>query len=378
MQSHPDRVIFIDLLRGFAVVVMVIGHSIDSVLSIEVRMSGWFQIYDFFRGFTAPLFLFASGLAFAVATGKRWEEYTHFSVHLRRRLLRVLLLLGIGYALHVPFLSLEKIFTTTPAEAAALFQADVLHCVAVSLLLLHILILVLRSRSRFFGALAFIAPAIVLLTPIVSREDFSSLLSPVISPYLNRQQPSLFPLFPYAGFLVGGVVAGHYFQRSRSDAGTRFLTWFALAGACLATLAVAADLLPVFVLPPHDFWKTSPIFFLLRWAVVAEIVVFFMLLRNIPSTIKHYLTLLGQSSLLVYTVHIMIAYGSSINSGLIQMVGQTLTGPLALLAAASLLTVMLALVSVWHHTETHHRHLSRYIQAGLAGAFLYIFLISPY
>jgi hypothetical protein len=367
-------------MRGFAVVLMVIGHSLDSVLTNEARTTGWFQVYDFFRGFTAPLFLFVSGLAFSVATGKRWTEHTRYSPHLRRRLLRILLLFAIGYALHVPFLSLEKTFSMADRGAtASLFQADVLQCVAGSLLLLHVLILLLRSKTLFIHVLTLLVPAIVLLTPLVSREDFSSVLSPVLSPYLNRQQLSLFPLFPYAAFLFAGTVAGYYLLQWRQKAGEQqVLVRIAGFGAAAALLAVVTDLLPLSVYPLHDFWKTNPIFFLLRLGVVAEIAVVFILLRGIPETLRHRLTLLGRWSLLVYTVHIVIVYGSALNSGLAQIVGRTLPATSAFIAAAGILLGMTLLVHAWDHARSHHYHLSRYLQAGLGSSLLYLFLIRPF
>ncbi|HEX9657236.1 MAG TPA: heparan-alpha-glucosaminide N-acetyltransferase domain-containing protein, partial [Bacteroidota bacterium] len=94
-----QRIEFLDFMRGFAVMVMVIGHSVDSVLSAEARTTDFFGIYDFIRGFTAPLFLFVAGFSFLVATEKRWNEYQSFTHPLRKRLRKMLLLLVIGYAL---------------------------------------------------------------------------------------------------------------------------------------------------------------------------------------------------------------------------------------------------------------------------------------
>jgi uncharacterized membrane protein len=380
MTDRSDRLLFIDLIRGFAVILMVIGHGVDSVLNPEARISGWFQAYDFVRGFTAPIFLFVSGLVFSVATEKRWDAYTSYSPELRKRLLRIGLLLVVGYALHMPFFSLERVLNaTTREETAALFQADVLHCVAGSLIILHGLILLLRTRNHYAMALMILVPLVAILTPLVSLEDFSTSLSPALTPYVNRQQLSLFPLFPFAGFLFAGALVGHFFLKAREqNMDKKFMVHLGFMGAVCAALAVGADLLPWSVFPTHDFWKSSPVFFLVRLAVTVEIIVLFRLLSGIPELLREHLTLLGQSSLLVYTTHIMIAYGSTVNPGLAQIVGHSLPGTLALLTALLLLGAMVMLVRTWTLARTRHYHFSQCLQAGLGGTLLYMFLISPY
>ncbi|HSQ76692.1 MAG TPA: heparan-alpha-glucosaminide N-acetyltransferase domain-containing protein, partial [Bacteroidota bacterium] len=109
MIQTTQRVQSLDFMRGFAVIVMVIGHSIDSVLSPAARTTDLFRVYDGLRGFTAPLFLFISGFAFSVVVLKRWDAYVAFGAPARRRLTKMIMLLGLGYALHFPFFSLNKL-----------------------------------------------------------------------------------------------------------------------------------------------------------------------------------------------------------------------------------------------------------------------------
>ena len=147
---HSQRIQFLDIMRGIAVVVMVMGHSIDSVLSLDARSTDAFRLYDAVRGFTAPIFLFVSGFVFTIATERRWIECRSWSQPLRSRLLRILLLLVIGYALHLPFFSLNKLLhNTKPEEYAQLFQVDVLHCVAISLLILQAFVLLSKTPGLF-------------------------------------------------------------------------------------------------------------------------------------------------------------------------------------------------------------------------------------
>jgi len=65
MATHAkQRYIFIDLLRFIAVIAMLQGHTFDALLRVSMKQTWLFVVYDFFHGFVAPAFLFASGVAF--------------------------------------------------------------------------------------------------------------------------------------------------------------------------------------------------------------------------------------------------------------------------------------------------------------------------
>jgi len=380
MNPTGNRIQSIDMMRGVAVVVMVMGHSIDSVLSLEFRSTELFRIYDFFRGFTAPAFLFVSGLTFSVATEKRWEDYRRLSAPLAKRLMRILLLFMIGYSLHVPFFSLDKVLNYThPTEYAQLFQVDVLHCVAATLVVLHVLIFFVRSPARLSSLSLGLAFGVTLMTPIIWSRDLAPILSPILVPYFNQQQTSLFPLFPYSAFLLVGVAVGHQFLEARraSAEGVLFLNLARLT-AILAAGCVLLDLIPGSFYPAHDFWKTSPVFFVIRLAVIILATCLCFFIRNAPHSLAEHLNTLGQASLLVYTSHIVVVYGSAANRGLAQLIGQTLPPYQAPLIGIAVLITMVVLVQIWNYLRSNHNIPARLVEASLAGALLVLFLVRPY
>lgn len=64
--EKKHRIIFIDLMRAFAVIQMVQGHTVDALLAPEFR-SDQFPVYflwNFMRGMTAPIFMFTAGTVF--------------------------------------------------------------------------------------------------------------------------------------------------------------------------------------------------------------------------------------------------------------------------------------------------------------------------
>src|SRR5512138_3001569 len=98
MPTAKQRYLFIDLLRFTAVIVMLQGHTFDALLSPRVKQASLFYIHDFFHGFVAPMFLFASGVAFGVSTMKKWDVHRHLSRPVMKRIGRFIGLVIIGYA----------------------------------------------------------------------------------------------------------------------------------------------------------------------------------------------------------------------------------------------------------------------------------------
>jgi len=378
--AHSNRIQVIDLMRGIAVIVMVMGHSIDAVLNMDVRSTELFRLYDAVRGFTAPMFLFVSGLTFAIATEKRWAEFLTLTRPLLRRMLKILLVLAIGYALHFPFFSFTKLVNEAgPLEMEQFFQVDVLHCVAGSLLFLHLLVVLTRTPRRFAITTLALATGIVITAPFIWNMDLASALSPVVAPYFNQKQMSIFPLFPYAAFLLVGAVVGHFFlAATKTDRARAFFAGILCLGVTAGVCGLLFDPIPVSLYPPHDFWKTSPNFFLIRLGIVMVVTAGVYFLRRVPSLVGRLLAVLGQASLFVYVVHLIVVYGSAANDGLTQAVGRTLHYPQAFGIALLVLCGMLVVVHAWNYMRAHYSFSSKFVQAAFASTLLFYFFTKPY
>lgn len=380
MQRRLERIQFLDFMRGFAVIVMIVGHSIDAVLSNEARESGLFALYTFCRGFTAPMFLFVSGCAFAIATEKRWVEFRTPGRVVSRRFLKILLLFTLGYGLHLPYFSLRKIIVdATQADMMLLFQVDVLHCIAASMLILQILILITRTEQRFAIITLGMAVLMVIATPLVWSVDFGKTVSPLVAPYFNEQQPTLFPLFPFAAYLFLGVVVGHFFLVAyRAHRERAYFERLFIASVIVAVCGYLLMLFPVTVYPPHDFAKANPSWFLMRVGIIVTITSGFFFVRRIPQKAAFHLTVLGQSSLFVYVTHLLVVYGSAVNNGLAQFIGHTLSLTGTLAVVLGVLLCMIMCVHVWRYVQNQHLTLARTAQILLAGTMMFLFVARPH
>src|SRR6266705_5597202 len=128
------RELYIDAFRGLMALVMVQGHVCDALLTPAARAEPWYVFQAMFHGSTAPGFLFASGF---VAGLPRAPLSLRASIRRARRLLFVL---GVGYALHLPYLSVWKSALEAPAaQQAHALACTALHVIAVTQLFVHAL-----------------------------------------------------------------------------------------------------------------------------------------------------------------------------------------------------------------------------------------------
>src|SRR6185295_532965 len=169
-----QRYFFIDLIRFVAVLFMIQGHVFDAVLSSQVKAHPLYYVLDFFHGFVAPAFFFSSGIAYGVSTIRRWDEQIIWGTANRQRVGRYLLLIAVGYALHLPYFSLRKTLSSAlPAEMNSLLQSDALQCIGVTLLLLQFSAFLLKRKNIFIGCAAIAGTAIVVSAPLIWSMKFA-------------------------------------------------------------------------------------------------------------------------------------------------------------------------------------------------------------
>src|SRR6187200_996591 len=222
---------------------MIQGHVFDALLSPLVKSASWYYIHDFFHGFIAPMFLFASGVAYAVATLRSWEQHTVWDERVRRRMGKFLGLIAIGYALHLPYFSLWKtVNEATSLQTKSMVQVDALQCIGVTLLLLQLAVLFLRDTGYFVRAVAAGAALVILGSPILWSLSLAGTMPMGIAAYFNSESGSWFPLFPWSAYIQCGVLFGYFFLKAKDHRGrVRMVLGYAALSAGLASLALIAS-----------------------------------------------------------------------------------------------------------------------------------------
>ncbi len=303
---HP-RIAALDLARALAVVLMIVGHTLDAVLSPAARAEPPVSLYWSLRGLTAPLFLVVSGWALAAAAQGRGLRGLGV---LRSRLPRALLLLALGYGLRWPGWGIALLREGDPSVWAHLLAFDALHAIAGSLLATSLLLGLPGGARWKVGALM----ALALLAVALGASP------PSPAPALPRAIPALaiaqaaggtspFPLFPWGGYFLAGAAIG--LLGGHGD--RRFAIGLGLGGALLVTVASASGVEGV---PGGD-----PRLFALRMGAS-----FLLLasLRMVPSAMARLARPIARASLAAYLIHLPIVYGWSTHQGLQQRIGPQL------------------------------------------------------
>ena len=348
------RILFVDLARAIAVLLMVQGHTIDALLHPDFRTSLQYNAWLYLRGLTSCTFLFLSGAAFSLTAMRHWEEQRRFSRRSLKRIRRLAFFLALGYFVRFPMGKFVHLPFATDDRWRSFLAADVLQNVALTLLLLQALIWITRTPRSFATVCAWVAGLVVGLTPVVHGVDWTPWLPLWLASYMNHGTGSIFPLFPWAGFtLLGatfGVTAGPWATRDHLQPLARGLF---LVGAALAIGAGLLGEYGWFDYGVHDWWRASPLSFIQRLGSV-------LLLLSLVATIGHYVTRLtpplqglAEESLLVYAVHVAMLYGSLWTVGLGQRLGPQPPG-VVLVWVAVMLLAMTALALVWNRIQRVH------------------------
>lgn len=348
------RSLFVDLARFVAVLMMIQGHTIDAVLLPEARTGTLHWMWAFNRGLTSCLFLLLSGFVFTIATLRHWPAHLVPGPPVWRRIRRFGLFLLIGYGLHFPVNRLSLLAGMNDERWQSFLVVDVLQCLAITLLGLQALVMVTRTPRRYAVAAGALGVTVVMTWPLVWRADWS-FLPASIAAYLTPHTGSLFPLVPWSGYVLLGAVLGTvYVRRSQTDLGTFTRRYLLGGGAAFLLLAYLTPRLPVAPLGPTAFWVDSPAQFFMRAGFVLLLLALAAGASRIIGHRPPLVHALAQESLTVYALHLVLVYGSILNDGLYQRIGQVLGWGPAIALALAMWALMAAWALGWNWLKRRH------------------------
>jgi hypothetical protein len=344
--------------------VMMQGHVFDALVVPASRADPLYLLQAVLHGSTAPGFLFASGF---VAGLPRAPLSLTASL---RRAKRLLFVLGVGYAIHLPYFSVWKTLSATPAEKAALLACDALQVIAVTQL--AVLVLQWMAGRRWAPAAATLAAMVLVAGPGVWASGVARRLPMPLGAYLDMSvAPSQFPIFPFASFVLAGTVAGAGLGRQDpAIRRRRGLVWG-------FGLIAAGGLLSVPLRGVVDFWGVSPAYALIRIGALLLILLGVEALARRTQAVRP-LALLGHETLLVYVLHLLMLYGGVVGASPLDRH----FGTLGFAQAAGVLLLMLPIVSAaawaWHRFKARAPHGASLVLLFLGVAFVYEFLTRPW
>ncbi|MGD0907862.1 MAG: heparan-alpha-glucosaminide N-acetyltransferase domain-containing protein [Candidatus Acidiferrales bacterium] len=366
MPEPSRRIAYIDWLRGFACLVMFQTHCYDSWLGGKAREGGFIKLSQLGGTLPAPLFLFLAGVSFAMVTDKLRQKGVSANEIARTTILRG----GEIFCLALLFRLQEFLLGQPFSPWTDLLRVDILNVIGISLIMMGIACRIAavgtpgsgtgqeamewpmyapRLRKITIVTAVACAAAIAIVTPQMWTTWRPHWHMWWLESYIDgvhtfaQPQPWMFPIFPWAAFAFAGLAIGSLLlsEWARRNQ-TASLAVAGAAGVALFELGLWLDVRPVQLYTVHDFWHTSPNFFLVRLGLL------------LVTTFAGYawckwgpgergfspLIEMGKCSLLVYWVHIEFVYGGlSIVPRRSVGVGTATLGLVAIFCAMTLLAV---------------------------------------
>ncbi|WP_411826916.1 heparan-alpha-glucosaminide N-acetyltransferase domain-containing protein [Luteolibacter sp. AS25] len=318
IEKPKVRLKFIDLARAIAILLMLEGHFVGLTLADQALYKDHpvYMVWNFIRGFTAPLFFTVAGMIFTYLLMGAKEVHFWKRVRVRKGLMRAGELLVWGYVLQLWIKSWRDYLRGNFSDWFYAFH--VLQCIGMGLILL---ILVAWICSFFKKLPLYVGYLITLVVALMFYSWMKGLPegayfpegAPQLVQNMFRGKYSVFPIVPWLAFpLLGGALGA--FLRNERVSGTG-----AMAKYWLFLVALGLRLLWG-VIPEIPGLSAEVIEGFSWFAGRASQVVFFLgLLRWIEirwGIGLSWMRRVGQETFAIYIFHVMVLYGGTFGLGL--------------------------------------------------------------
>ena len=309
-----QRLTHIDWRRGLACLLIFQTHCYDSWLSPAARQGSFLRWSQLGGTLPAPLFLFLAGVAVALVIDRKLRREVPPGRIARETIRRGAEILGLGLLFRVQ----EFILGQPWAPWTDLLRVDILNIIGLSIVLIGIVCRLAKTRAANAMWAAGVALGIALATPPLWTTWRPRWLPWYLESYINgvhiydSPRPWLFPIFPWTALAFAGLATGFLLFSDRAvKSPARTIFSFGAAGVGLFYLSSWLDASPVQLYAVHDYWHTSPNFFLARVGVLLVLLcaAYAWCRWGLGPIGFSPLIKLGQASLLVYWVHIEFVYG---------------------------------------------------------------------
>lgn len=338
---------YLDWLRGVAVVIMVGAHVVDAWTRQEDRSRTLYMYTIFIAGLAAPLFLFLAGLTIAMSASSRAAKVGHAEAASMARW-RGLQVFGLAFLFRLQSQLLGW------GAFSNFLKVDILNVMGIAMIAAAILWGLSESRSTRILIFAIATAAVAMSTPLVREAGILAMLPDPIEAYI-RPLPGRtnFALFPWTGFVLAGAIAGELVHVAREAHDERRLQMgLLIAGIGGIVAGYAASFRPS-IYPVANFWTSSPTFFFIRLGICTAMMPvawsidrFHVFARGrwstyfpAPDVPGRVISTLGRSSLFVYWIHVEMAYG-----GISRPFKRALPLELSLVATVALCALLYAIV----------------------------------
>lgn len=304
--SPVPRRVYIDWLRGLAVLFMVLWHVVDSWHVPQGRDTASFAAVVFLAGWAAPMFLFLAGVSLPMAAVARMAKGVD-----RAAAVRAVMTRGWQVFLLAHLFRVQSFLLSPNAAWNGILKPDILNVLGLGMVMAAF---AWGRAGTWRGRVGWLLlPSLVVaivLTPWARDWWWPSLLHPRLEGYIRVVSGNaVFSLFPAVAYVFAGTFVGSLLVESTSRTESRFLTRAALVGVGLLGLAIGSAFVPLS--PRVQHWGGPALIVALRvGAMLIALAAVRAVLARWPPSPADPMVALGRASLVVYWVHVELAYGN--------------------------------------------------------------------
>lgn len=347
------RLKFIDMSRSLAILLMLEGHFTGAALANEYRKDDYllYKIWHNIHGLTSPLFFTVTGVIFVyLLSVNNTLPYFHNS-RVKKGFKRVLELLFWGYFIQLSLWSIIQSFYYGSKFHLEWFYAfHVLQSIGVGIFFLLVIYGIFKWINK--GALHwyYLVSGLLLFVGYSSMKNYIQLDEQAIAEglqkgpkYFPHNAPALiqnmfygkfsdFSFLRYSGYTILGGMLGSIIRTYENKTKE---WWFG------TTFLVAGIIISIFIQPifrnidnftewigitEKGFYELNATAFIRYGQVVSVLGIFMLIDKYVDVKAKLYLKL-GQNTLPIYVVHVIILYGGIFGIGLKPIVFDENLGP---------------------------------------------------
>lgn len=352
--SSPQRLQYLDWVRGLGAAIMLQGHVFDSFTRRDLRSGAAFTFSQFLGGMPPAMFLFLTGVTLAFLM----DSIERKGLPARQRVR-----ISLGRAGYLFFLAFAfrafMLISGYPVSAWSDFlRVDILNCMGFSIAALSFMA-VFRTAERA-RLCAILGLAIAFASPLISEIDWGGV------PWMLRAyivpDHRYFGFFPWGAYLAFGVSAGSALRVIPAERLDRAMQWIALAAAGAIACCQYCAHSNVSIYAASNFWLNSPAQILTKQSATLIMLVFaFVWTQYIAPGGWSWIRQFGTASLLVYWVHIELIYGRWL-----WFFKENLTAPQTAAVAVGVILLMLGIALAKNHRVELRAWIGRAIQGRAA------------
>ena len=351
--EKKSRLKFIDMSRSLAILLMLEGHFTGAALANEYRKDEYilYNIWHNIHGLTSPLFFTVTGVIFVYLLSVNNNTPYFQNTRVKRGFKRVLELLFWGYLLQLNLWSIsQSIYFGSKFHLEWFYAFHVLQSIGVGIFFLLVIYGIFKWVNKGKLHWYYLISALLLFIGYGCMKDYIQLDEKAVSNglqkgpnYLPQNLPAFiqnmfygkfsdFSFMRYSGYTILGGMLGSIIRTYESK--TR-QWWFGTA-FLVGGIMISIFIQPIFRNIDHfsewisitkkGTYELNATAFIRYGQVISVLGIFMLIDKYVEVKAQLYLKL-GQNTLPIYIVHVILLYGGILGFGLKPLLFDENLGP---------------------------------------------------